>query len=81
MDAAPSWRARARVVLLSVLLGATLSLAACGPEADRDQGDGDGSGADPGNRGDSVELLGDEAPLDRIYLDTPKDERPLTEGE
>ena len=83
MNAIPS-RSRwggARSRLLAVLIGASVVLAACGPEDGRERGDGDGSGADPDNRDDSVQLHGDEPPLDRIFFDTPEEDRPIAETE
>ena len=58
--------------LLPLLIALVLTLAACGPEDDRERGDGRGSGADPDNRDASVELQGDDPRDDRIFVDTPE---------
>ena len=53
---------------LPLLVGLTLGLAACGPEAERTQGGG--TGAAPGNRNEEVQLHGDEPTDERIYFGT-----------
>lgn len=61
---------RPRRALLAVVLVATVVLTACGPEAARDRGGDDG--ADVGNRGDEIQLTGDEDRAQRIYDQTPR---------
>lgn len=64
-------RLAAALPLLAVL---TLGLAACSPEANR----GGGEGADVGNRGEPIQMHGDEDQDDRIFFDTPR--KPPIEG-
>ena len=60
-----------RLLLPLALLALALSLAACGPEADRERGGGEG--ADIGNHGDEVQLHGGDPAIDRIYYRTPRE--------
>jgi hypothetical protein len=64
-----------RVILMALAAAAlALGLAGCGPEAARVQGGG--PGADVGNHGSPVALLGGQTPAARIYFDTPRDRLP-----
>ena len=58
---------RTRVLTVTLIVGG-LIVAGCSPEASRTRGGG--RGADPGNRGDTVELHGKRAP-GQMYYRTP----------
>ena len=64
-----------RAILMALAAVAlALGLVGCGPEAARVQGGG--PGADVGNHGSPVALLGNQTPEARIYFDTPRDTLP-----
>ena len=64
-----------RAILMALAAAAlALGLAGCGPEAARVRGGG--PGADVGNHGSPVALLGNQTPEARIYFDTPRDTLP-----
>jgi len=65
---AAKWTTRRAFLLIALTLFA-LGLTGCGPESSRQRGGG--RGADPGNRGDPVQLVGDTGRNQRIYYQTP----------
>ena len=66
---------RRRLLPFALLVALALGTVACGPEGSRTRGQGEG--ADVGNRGEDVQMHGDQAGEDRIYYDTPVHRPPV----